>query len=39
MAVSVMYHVGSKNEKPERLGFAHSFEHLLFEGSEKYQTR
>lgn len=32
--VSVMYHVGSKNEHPERTGFAHFFEHLLFEGSE-----
>jgi len=34
VAVSVMYHVGSKNEKPDRTGFAHFFEHLLFEGSE-----
>ncbi len=34
VAVSVMYHVGSKNEDPERTGFAHFFEHLLFEGSE-----
>ncbi len=34
VAVSVMYHVGSKNEHPERTGFAHFFEHLLFEGSE-----
>ncbi len=33
VAVSVMYHVGSKNEKPNRTGFAHFFEHLLFEGS------
>ena len=32
--VSVMYHVGSKNEKPDRTGFAHFFEHLLFEGSK-----
>jgi len=32
--VSVMYHVGSKNENPDRTGFAHFFEHLLFEGSE-----
>ena len=29
-----MYHVGSKNEKPDRTGFAHFFEHLLFEGSD-----
>lgn len=34
VAVSVMYHVGSKNENPDRTGFAHFFEHLLFEGSE-----
>ncbi|MDR2122162.1 MAG: insulinase family protein [Flavobacteriaceae bacterium] len=34
VAVSVSYHVGSKNEEPDRTGFAHFFEHLLFEGSE-----
>ena len=34
VAVTVLYHVGSKNEKPDRTGFAHFFEHLLFEGSE-----
>lgn len=34
VAVSVLYHVGSKNEKTDRTGFAHFFEHLLFEGSE-----
>ena len=34
VAVSVSYHVGSKNEDPSRTGFAHFFEHLLFEGSE-----
>lgn len=34
VAVSVMYHVGSKDEDPKRTGFAHFFEHLLFEGSE-----
>jgi zinc protease len=33
VAVSVMYHVGSKDEIPTRTGFAHFFEHLLFEGS------
>ncbi|MEN9699044.1 MAG: hypothetical protein RLZZ301_242 [Bacteroidota bacterium] len=33
VAVSVLYHVGSKNENPDRTGFAHFFEHLLFEGS------
>ena len=36
--VSLMYHVGSKNEDPERTGFAHLFEHLMFEGS-KYIDR
>ena len=30
----VLYHVGSKNERPDRTGFAHFFEHLMFEGSE-----
>lgn len=34
VAVSIMYHVGSKNENPNKTGFAHFFEHLLFEGSE-----
>lgn len=34
VAVTVFYHVGSKNEDPERTGFAHFFEHLMFEGSE-----
>ncbi|MFT6323203.1 MAG: putative Zn-dependent peptidase [Halieaceae bacterium] len=34
VAVSVMYHVGSKNEDSTRTGFAHFFEHLMFEGSE-----
>src|ERR1700744_4030783 len=34
VAVSVMYHVGSKNEEKGRTGFAHFFEHLLFEGSD-----
>jgi len=34
VAISVLYHVGSKNEDPERTGFAHFFEHLLFEGTE-----
>ena len=31
---SVMYHVGAKDENPQRTGFAHFFEHLLFEGTE-----
>ncbi len=34
VALSVMYHVGSKNEDPQRTGFAHFFEHLLFEGTD-----
>ena len=34
VAINVLYHVGSKNEKPDRTGFAHFFEHLMFEGSE-----
>ena len=34
VVVSVMYHVGSKNEREDRNGFAHFFEHLLFEGSK-----
>lgn len=34
VGVSVMYHVGSKNEDTNRTGFAHFFEHLLFEGSK-----
>lgn len=33
VAQVVAYHVGSKNEKPDRTGFAHFFEHLMFEGS------
>jgi len=34
VAVTIMYHVGSKNEDPKRTGFAHFFEHLMFEGSK-----
>src|SRR4051794_13441709 len=30
----LVYHVGSKNEKPGRTGFAHLFEHLMFKGSK-----
>ncbi len=36
VAVNVWYHVGSKNEKPGKSGFAHLFEHLMFNGSEHY---
>lgn len=38
VAVNIWYHVGSKNEKPGRTGFAHLFEHLMFNGSENYNT-
>ncbi len=34
VVTSVMYHVGAKDENPERTGFAHFFEHLLFEGTK-----
>lgn len=34
VVASLMYHVGAKNEDPERTGFAHLFEHLMFEGAE-----
>ncbi|MFC3415853.1 M16 family metallopeptidase [Algoriphagus hitonicola] len=34
---SVLYHVGSKNENPDRTGFAHFFEHLMFEGTENIE--
>ncbi len=37
VAVNVWYHVGSKNEKRGRTGFAHLFEHLMFNGSENYK--
>ncbi|MFY0629055.1 MAG: insulinase family protein [Flavobacteriaceae bacterium] len=36
VAVNMWYHVGSKNEKPGKSGFAHLFEHLMFKGSENY---
>lgn len=34
VAVNLWYHVGSKNEKPGKTGFAHLFEHLMFGGSK-----
>ncbi len=37
-AVNIWYHVGSKNEKPGRTGFAHLFEHMMFQGSENHDT-
>ena len=35
--VSVWYHVGSKNERPGRTGFAHLFEHMMFKGSKNVE--
>jgi zinc protease len=39
VAINVWYHVGSKNEKPGKTGFAHLFEHLMFGGSEHSSGR
>jgi len=39
VAVNVWYHVGSKNERPGKTGFAHLFEHLMFGGSEHFKGR
>jgi zinc protease len=36
VAVNLWYHVGSKNERPGHTGFAHLFEHLMFEGSKHH---
>jgi zinc protease len=36
VAVNIWYHVGSKNENPGKTGFAHLFEHLMFNGTENY---
>ena len=38
VAVNIWYHVGSKNEKQGKSGFAHLFEHLMFNGSENFNT-
>lgn len=38
VAVNLWYHVGSKNERPGRTGFAHLFEHMLFQGSQHVGT-
>ena len=38
VAVNIWYHVGSKDEQPGRTGFAHLFEHLMFEGSEHHNA-
>jgi zinc protease len=39
VAVNIWYHVGSKNERPGKTGFAHLFEHLMFGGSENFHGR
>ena len=39
VAFNVWYHVGSKNEKPGKTGFAHLFEHLMFTGSENNKDK
>jgi zinc protease len=39
VAVNIWYHVGSKNEKPGKTGFAHLYEHLMFGGSENLKGR
>jgi zinc protease len=39
VAVNIWYHVGSKNERAGKTGFAHLFEHLMFGGSEHFQGR
>ena len=36
VGVNIWYHVGSKNERPGRTGFAHLFEHMMFQGSKHY---
>jgi zinc protease len=38
VAVNLWYHVGSKNEIPGRTGFAHLFEHMMFQGSKNYNA-
>ena len=38
VAVNVWYHVGSKNEEDSRTGFAHLFEHMMFQGSKNYNN-
>jgi zinc protease len=38
VAINIWYHVGSKDERPGRTGFAHLFEHLMFEGSQHHNS-
>jgi len=39
VAVQVWYHVGSKNERPDRQGYAHMFEHMMFKGTDRVGPR
>jgi len=39
VTIHIVYHVGSKNEPKGRSGFAHLFEHLMFNGSQHFQRR
>ena len=39
VAVNLWYHVGSKDERPGKTGFAHLYEHLMFEGSENHKSK
>ena len=39
VAVNIWYHVGSKNENVGKTGFAHLFEHLMFNGTENYPNK
>ncbi len=38
VGINIWYHVGSKNERPGRTGFAHLFEHMMFQGSKHYDN-
>jgi len=38
VSVAVYYNVGSRNERPDRTGFAHLFEHMMFQGSKNYSS-
>ena len=38
VAINIWFHVGSKNERPGRTGFAHLFEHMMFQGSKHHDT-
>ena len=38
VAINLWYHTGSKNERPGKTGFAHLFEHMLFQGSQNVEA-